>query len=111
MINRGRFRLFDGVASEYSARAIALMQRATVVDMLSPLTLNAPLLAKWFANPKSMSDAEYQRYKESGINVFHIADGIGGPNAVCSSACKTRNTSAGRRTSTSSTASVNASRS
>jgi membrane dipeptidase len=78
MINRGRFRLFAGAATEYSARTIALLQRATVIDMLSPLTLNRALLNKWFAHPKSMTDGEYQRYKESGINVFHIAEGVGG---------------------------------
>jgi membrane dipeptidase len=57
------------------------MQRANVVDMLSPLTLNSQLLAKWFSNPKSLTAVEYQRYQDSGINIFHIADGIGGPNA------------------------------
>ena len=78
MINRGRFRLFAEAATEYSARTIALIQRATVIDMLSPLTLNRQVLGKWFDHPKSMTDSEYQRYKESGINVFHIAEGVGG---------------------------------
>ena len=46
MINRGRFRLF-AQTREYSARAIALMERSLVIDMLSPMTLNFPLQAKW----------------------------------------------------------------
>ena len=81
MMNRGRFRLFPAAGTEYSARCLAIMQRSTVLDMLSPLTLNFPLQAKWFANPKVMTDAEYQAYRDSGINVFHIAVGNGGPNA------------------------------
>jgi membrane dipeptidase len=81
MINRGRFALFAQSATQYSSRAISLIQRATVVDMLSPLSLNAAKEEQWFAHPKSLGDAEYQRYKDSGINVFHIADGRGGPNA------------------------------
>ena len=80
-IIRGRYRVFSGGEQEYSARCLAIMQRSTVVDMLSPLTLNFPLQAKWFANPESMTDAEYQRYTDSGISVFHIALGIGGSNA------------------------------
>ena len=41
-INRGRYRLFAQSAAEYSARAIALVQRSVVIDMLCPLTLNFP---------------------------------------------------------------------
>jgi membrane dipeptidase len=81
MINRGRFRLFAGIEREYSARCVDLMGRATVLDMLSPLTLNFTRQAEWFANPESMTDAEYQAFKQSGINVFHTAVGMGGPNA------------------------------
>jgi membrane dipeptidase len=80
MINRGRFRLFAASESEYSARAIALVQRSTVVDMLSPLTLNFPKQAEWTRNPETFTEADFARYRESGINVFHIAVGNGGPN-------------------------------
>lgn len=78
-INKGRFQLFAGSQTEYSARAIDLMKRATVLDMLSPLTLNFPLQDKWYANPELFLP-EAQRYRDSGIHVFHIAVGIGGPD-------------------------------
>jgi membrane dipeptidase len=78
MINRGRYRLVPGSAVEYSARAIALMQRSTVVDMLSPFTLDFPLQAKWQVNPESFTDAQYQKFVDSGISVFHPAIGLGG---------------------------------
>ena len=81
LINRGRFRLFSWNAAEYSARCIVLVQRATVIDMLSPLTLNFPLGAKWAANPETFTQQDFDRFRSSGINVFHTAVGFGGPNA------------------------------
>ncbi|HWQ35270.1 MAG TPA: membrane dipeptidase [Blastocatellia bacterium] len=81
MINRGRYRLFAGSPVEYSARAIDLVRRSTVIDMLSPLTLNFPKQAKWFADPETFTTADLQPYKDSGIHVFHIAVGLGGPEA------------------------------
>ncbi len=78
MVNRSRYRLFAGVETEYSARAIALMQRSIVVDMLSPLTLDFPLQAKWNANPETFTDAHFQRFVDSGITAIHPAVGLGG---------------------------------
>src|SRR5262245_55042406 len=79
MINRGRYRLFAASPKEYSARAVELVSRSTVIDMLSPFTLNFTKQAKWFSNPESCTAADLQPFKESGINVFHIGVGMGGP--------------------------------
>src|SRR5688572_7996810 len=81
MINRGRFQLFAQSAQQYSARAIGLVQRSTVVDMLSVFTLDFPLQDRWVANPESFTDAQFQKFKDSGINVFHPAVGLGGTDA------------------------------
>ncbi|MEO8451987.1 MAG: membrane dipeptidase [Gemmatimonadota bacterium] len=81
MINRARFAIFPWSRTEYSARCIALLQRATVIDMLSPLTLNFPLQAKWNANPETFTQTDFERFRSSGINVFHTAVGFGGPDA------------------------------
>src|SRR5262245_51877415 len=78
-INKGRYRLFSWIDQEYSAKAIDLVKRATVIDMLSPLTLNFGMQDKWYANPELFLP-NVQKYKDSGINVFHIAVGIGGPD-------------------------------
>jgi membrane dipeptidase len=79
MINRGRFRLFAGwPATEYSTRAIDLVNRSTVIDMLAPFAISNTKGAKWFANPENFTQADLQRFKDSGINVFHIAVGVGG---------------------------------
>ncbi|PYT10294.1 MAG: dipeptidase [Acidobacteria bacterium] len=81
MIHRGRYRLFAASPKEYSSRAIELVTRSTVIDMLSPFTLNFIKQAKWFANPESFSTADLQPFKDSGINVFHIGVGLGGSDA------------------------------
>lgn len=81
MINRGRYRVFAFSTSEYSARAIELVGRSTVIDMLSPLTLNFSKQAKWFADPESFTTPDLKPFKDSRINVFHIAIGMGGPDA------------------------------
>jgi len=81
MINRGRFRLFASSATEYSSRAIDLIGRATVIDMLSVLTLDFNKEAKWHKDPELFQASDLQPYTESSINVFHQAVGMGGPNA------------------------------
>lgn len=81
MLNFGRFRIFANSATEYSARAIDLIKQATVVDMLSILTLDFDKQAKWFADPETFTEADFQPFKDSGINIIHPAIGLGGANA------------------------------
>ncbi len=81
MFNRGRHRIFASSLAEYSARAIDLVKRATVIDMLSILTLDFAKQAKWMADPESFTTADLQPYKDSGINIIHPAIGLGGPQA------------------------------
>ena len=81
MINRGRFRMFGPSSKEYSARSVDLVKRSTVIDMLSPFTLDFPKGNKWFARPETFTAADLEPFKESGINVFHIGVGMGGPDA------------------------------
>jgi membrane dipeptidase len=83
MINRGHFRLFAHVATEYSTRSIDLIKQATVIDMLSPFLIGSRG-GKWFSNPDTFTPMDLQRYKDSGINVFHIAVGTGGRDAYLS---------------------------
>lgn len=81
MINRGRFRIFANSPTEYSARAIDLVKRSTVMDMLSVLTLDFGKQEKWMADPDSFTSADFQPFKDSGINIIHPAIGLGGMNA------------------------------
>ena len=81
MFNVGRYRLFAASQQEYSARAVALMGRSLVIDMLGLLTLNGETGSRWSANPEDMTEQELREFKDSGIDVFHAATGVGGPNA------------------------------
>jgi membrane dipeptidase len=80
MLNLGRFRLFAEQATPYSARCLKLMQESTVVDMLSVLSIDDKW-QKWAQDPETFTPEIFQRYKDSGIQVFHHAFGSGGPTA------------------------------
>ena len=81
MINLGRYQLLGQGRPQYSRRAISLVRRSLVIDMLSVFTLNFPDQAKWEANPETFTEAEFKVFLDSGINVFHPAVGLGGANA------------------------------
>src|SRR5215831_4833839 len=78
MVNQRRYRVFAGSKQEYSARAVELVGRSVVIDMLSPFKLGS---TTWFTNPDSFKQVDFQRFKDSGINAFHIAVGTGGVEA------------------------------
>src|SRR5215467_11334650 len=80
MIHRGRYFLFAG-GPEYSARAVELVQRSTVIDMLAPLWISPSVTRKMLSNPENFKAEDFAPYKKSSINVFHIAIGTGGPEA------------------------------
>lgn len=82
MLNRGRFRLFAASQTEYSRRAIDLVRGSLVIDMLSPFKLGA---STWLTRPETFTAADLQRFKDSGINVFHIGVGFSGTNQYATS--------------------------
>jgi membrane dipeptidase len=75
MISRGRFSLFANSATEYSLRAVDLVRRSTVIDMLGLLTLDYRKMAVWQTQPSSFREADFERLKDSGTTVFHPAVG------------------------------------
>jgi membrane dipeptidase len=77
-INLGRFQLFGWSQQQYSDRAVRLVRQNLVIDMLSVLTLNFPLGAEWQRNPELFTDADFKKYRDSEIDVFHVATGVGG---------------------------------
>ncbi|HKW56816.1 MAG TPA: membrane dipeptidase [Candidatus Acidoferrum sp.] len=81
MLSFGRYKLSPGSDQTYSARAIDLVQRSTVIDMLAPLWISPSLTQKFLGNPENFTASDYAPYKESAINLFHIAIGTGGPDA------------------------------
>ena len=81
MINRGSYRIFANSAAEYSSRAIELVGRSTVIDMLSILTLDFAKQEKWMTDPESFTAADIRPFKDSGIDIIHPAIGLDGTNA------------------------------
>jgi len=81
MINRGRYALRAGLPAEYSARAMDLVGSTTTLDMLSPISLSNSKFTRWMTQPATFTAVDFARYRDSAINVFHIAVGIGGPDA------------------------------
>ena len=80
MINRGTYRIFANSTAEYSSRAIELVKRSTVIDMLSILTLDLAKQEKWMADPDLFTAADIRPFKDSGIDIIHPAIGLGGIN-------------------------------
>ncbi len=78
MILLGRVRLFG---AEYSTRAVDVMKSSTVIDMLSPITLSSVRMTQLMAKPASFTAANLADYRASGIHAFHVALGLGGPEA------------------------------
>jgi membrane dipeptidase len=73
MVNRGRFRLFADDRVLHSARAVELVGRSMVIDMLGLLTLDWPKLWAWQRDPAAFGPAEFQKLRGSGVKVFHPA--------------------------------------
>ncbi len=78
MINRGRYRLFAQSSAQYSVRAIDLVGRCAVVDMMGPFAISAAREREWLLNPEQFTLAELQRFKEMGVAVYHLGPGYPG---------------------------------
>ncbi|MDX1381900.1 MAG: hypothetical protein R3233_12300, partial [Xanthomonadales bacterium] len=79
-LNLGRFQLFADSPVEYSDRAIRLVNDSLVIDMLSLLDLKRVITAELTgSDPLAFTREELLATRESGIDVFHPAVGMGGP--------------------------------
>jgi membrane dipeptidase len=82
-INLGSFRAFSADGPTYSRRAIDLVESALVIDMLSLLDMPKLLIGPSKGeDPNGFSREELLAIKQSGIDVFHPAIGMGGPNVT-----------------------------
>jgi membrane dipeptidase len=78
MLNLGSYRAFGAKAPRYSARAMKIVERTLVIDMLAPLKIDFKPEA--YAGP--ISDQMAQEFRSCGITGFHNSIGTGGPTAV-----------------------------
>lgn len=77
---RGRFPLFAQSQTEYSARAITLLQEATVVDLLNQFRFadyseKPPLSELWLTKPETFRSSDAAIYQRSGIHAFALGHG------------------------------------
>jgi len=77
-INRNRFRLFAQSSTEYSARAVRLVTESLVIDMLNQFLYRRdlqPTLKAWLSQPGAFTAADFERFKNSGVNAASFGDG------------------------------------
>jgi membrane dipeptidase len=77
---RGRFQLFADSPAKYSSRAVRLVERTVVVDMLNQFRFpdyaeHPPKSDLWLNTPRSFTAADFQQYRSSGIRVFALGSG------------------------------------
>lgn len=77
-LNLGRHQLFAWSRADYSTRCVDLVTGSLVMDMLGLITLNDEVESRWGPALDNFGEAERQEFRESGIDVFHIASGVGG---------------------------------
>jgi membrane dipeptidase len=85
---RGRFRMFPDSTVKYSARAVRLMQEATVVDLLNQFRFpdysqkrpwpwsEYPWFDRWLHQPGAFTKADAAIFQESGINAFALGAAV-----------------------------------
>jgi len=80
-VKTGRHRLFAWSGQEYSTRCIDLVRGSLVIDMLGLMTLNGEREERWGPAFDGVDEHDIAEWRVSGIDVFHIASGVGGPTA------------------------------
>ena len=79
-LNLGNYKLFAGSEMTYSDRAITLVNDSLVMDMLSLFDMTRLFEADAAGtDPYKFSRDEILAIKNSGIDIFHPAIGMGGP--------------------------------
>ncbi len=76
MVSLGRVRV--AVTQEYTTRCIDLVTGSLVIDMLSPLAISGTVSRRWGPDLEGMTAEEEEEFRQSHIDVFHIATGVGG---------------------------------
>jgi membrane dipeptidase len=77
---RSRFRIFPDSPTEYSARAVHLMESTVVVDLLNQFRFpdfseKPPKIDRWLHQPGTFTAGDDAPYKSSGISAFCLGDG------------------------------------
>lgn len=73
-VNFNRYRYSPFSNTEYSRRAVDLIHRSVVVDMLNQFSMPGKELDTWLDNPSTF-EVSVQKYRDSGIDVFALGHG------------------------------------
>src|SRR3954470_11347098 len=79
---RGRYQLFAQSNTQYSARAVRLVESSIVVDLLNQFQFpdfseRPPKIEQWLSRPGAFTAADAERYRQSGITSFSLGAGAG----------------------------------
>src|SRR5579862_2157179 len=89
LVNRGAFQLFAQSPQKYSAHAIDLVRRSTVMDMQNPFSENwtgifepieKPAGDQWFHDPRLFNAQSFQVFKQSGLTIIQTGVSFVLPN-------------------------------
>ncbi len=74
---RGRYQLAPDVPTEYSSRAVRVVQESVVVDLLNQFRFadfseTPPKSTRWLSKPRSMTRADFDVYRTSGYTVIAL---------------------------------------
>ena len=78
LLSRGSFQAFAAAPTKYSARAMKLVERSLVVDMLAVIVIDF----RPEAYARTLTAEEEAMFRTSGITGFHNSIGTGGPQVV-----------------------------
>jgi membrane dipeptidase len=78
MLNLGSFQVFAAAPTKYSVRALQLVERSLVIDMLAVLMIDF----RPEAYARTLTEQEEAMFRTSGITGCHNSIGTGGPQAV-----------------------------
>ncbi|MGD0737771.1 MAG: membrane dipeptidase [Terracidiphilus sp.] len=77
-ILRHSYRVFAQSAQEYPERVVRLMRESLVIDMLNQFLYRMDqkdLLEKWLTVPGAFTEADFLKFKSSGVNVINFGNG------------------------------------
>jgi len=75
---RHSYRVFAESAQEYPERVVRLMRESLVIDMLNQFLYRKDqqdLKEKWLTVPGAFTEADYLKFKSSGVSVVNFGDG------------------------------------
>ena len=81
-ILRDRYRVFASSPHEYPERVVRLMRESLVIDMLNQFLYRfdqRDLLEKWWTVPGAFTEADFQKFKSSGVHAINFGWGVTSP--------------------------------